>query len=72
MVVTAQRGQVWVSIQPPFTWEGIMDPEKVEVLIRTLAQAKEAAMEQSRRSLDVASLPTSSRRTGERLAGVER
>ena len=41
--VTAQRGQVWMSIQPPFTWEAIMVPGKVDELIRTLGLAREAA-----------------------------
>ena len=36
VVVIAQRGQVWVSIQPPFTWEAIMEPGKVDELIHTL------------------------------------
>jgi len=43
VVVTARRGKVWVSIQPPFTWDAIMEPGMVEVLIRTLALAAEDA-----------------------------
>lgn len=48
VIVTAQRGQVWVSIQPPFTWEAIMEPGKVDELIRVLAQAREAATKMRR------------------------
>lgn len=43
IVVTAQRGKVWVSIEPPFIWEAIMEPEKVDELIRTLGQAGDDA-----------------------------
>jgi hypothetical protein len=32
-----------MSIQPPFTWEAIMVPTKVDELIGALTQAKEAA-----------------------------
>lgn len=48
VVVTAQRGQVWVSIQPPFTWEAIMEPGKVDELMRTLGLAREDAKKQKR------------------------
>ncbi len=41
--VTVQRGQVWMSIHPPFTWEAIMEPRKVDELMRTLALAQEDA-----------------------------
>ncbi|MGH4021448.1 MAG: hypothetical protein ACRDT0_19900 [Pseudonocardiaceae bacterium] len=43
IVVIAQRGKVWLSIQPPFTWEAIMEPAKVVELIRTLGLAAEDA-----------------------------
>ncbi|MGH4021212.1 MAG: hypothetical protein ACRDT0_18685 [Pseudonocardiaceae bacterium] len=43
VVVVAQRGKVWMSIQPPFTWEAIMEPGKVDELIRTLGLAGEDA-----------------------------
>ncbi len=43
VVVTVQQGQVWMSIQPPFTWEAIMEPWKVDELTRTLALAAEGA-----------------------------
>lgn len=43
VVVTVQQGQVWMSIQPPFTWEAIMEPEKVDELIRALAVATSSA-----------------------------
>ncbi|MGH3511332.1 MAG: hypothetical protein ACRDQI_13370 [Pseudonocardiaceae bacterium] len=44
VVVTLQRGTVWLSIHPPFTWDAIMGPEKVDELIRTLVPAREAAL----------------------------
>lgn len=43
VVVTVRRGTVWVSIMPPFTWEAIMEPGKVDELIRTLGLAREDA-----------------------------
>jgi hypothetical protein len=43
VVVTVQQGQVWMSIQPPFTWEAIMEPEKVDELVRTLVVATNRA-----------------------------
>lgn len=41
VTVTVLQGQVWVSIQPPFTWSAIMEPGKVDELIRTLALARD-------------------------------
>jgi len=43
VVVMTQRGQVWVSINPPFTWEAIMEPVKVDELIHMLGLAREDA-----------------------------
>ncbi len=43
VVVTARRGKVWMSIQPPFTWDAIMEPKMVDELIRTLGLAAEDA-----------------------------
>lgn len=43
VVVTVQQGKVWLSIVPPFTWEAIMEPVKVDELIRTLGLAREDA-----------------------------
>jgi len=43
VIVTARRGKVWMSIQPPFTWDAIMEPRMVDELIRTLALAAEDA-----------------------------
>ena len=43
VVITVQQGHVWMSIQPPCTWEAIMEPWKVDELIRTLALAAESA-----------------------------
>ena len=43
VVVAVQQGQVWMSIVPPFTGEAIMEPVKVDALIRTLGLAREDA-----------------------------
>jgi hypothetical protein len=43
VIVRTQRGQVWVSIVPLFTWEAIMDPVKVDELIHMLGLAREDA-----------------------------
>lgn len=43
VIVTTQRGQVWLSIVPPFTWEAFMEPGKVDELIHTLGLAGEEA-----------------------------
>lgn len=43
VVVTAQLGQVWVSVQPLFTWDAIMEPEKVDELMRALTLAQDEA-----------------------------
>jgi ABC-type Fe3+ transport system substrate-binding protein len=40
VVVTVVRGVVWMSIMPPFTWEAMMDPEKVAEVIRALESAR--------------------------------
>ncbi|MGH3976075.1 MAG: hypothetical protein ACRDS9_22525, partial [Pseudonocardiaceae bacterium] len=48
VVVRVQKGQVWVSIVPPFTWEAIMEPVKVDELIRTLGLAREDAQRMRR------------------------
>lgn len=50
VVVTMQKGKVWLSIQPPFTWEAIMDPAKVDEVIRALAQAAHDAQVWSSRN----------------------
>jgi hypothetical protein len=43
VVVTVVQGMVWLSIRPPFTWEAIMEPVKVDELIRVLELAREEA-----------------------------
>ncbi|MGH4017457.1 MAG: hypothetical protein ACRDSL_26750 [Pseudonocardiaceae bacterium] len=43
VIVTTHRGEVWLSIDPPFTWEAIMGPGKVDELIRMLGRAREVA-----------------------------
>jgi hypothetical protein len=43
VIVVARRGQVWISIMPPFTWEAILEPIKVDELMHNLALAQEDA-----------------------------
>lgn len=43
VVVTVERGYVWVSIHPLFTWEDIMEPGKVDELMNALGLAREDA-----------------------------
>lgn len=43
VVVKSTRGHVWVSITPPFTWEVIMEPGKIDELIHILGLAREDA-----------------------------
>jgi hypothetical protein len=45
VVVTAVQGTVWVSISPPFTWEAIMDPAKVDELVHVLKLAQDEAQQ---------------------------
>lgn len=43
VVVTVVQGKVWMSISPPLTWEAIMEPGKVDELLRVLGMAREDA-----------------------------
>lgn len=43
VTVAIYRGEVWLSIVPPFTWEAIMEPGKVDELIHLLGLAREEA-----------------------------
>jgi len=43
IMVTVRWGKVRMSIVPYFTEEAILDPEKVDVVIRTLVQARDDA-----------------------------
>lgn len=43
VVVLAQQGDVWLSIDPPLTWEAIMTPSKVDEVIRILGLARDDA-----------------------------
>ena len=43
VVVTVVQGMVWLSIRPLFTWEAIMEPVKVDELIRVLELVREEA-----------------------------
>lgn len=54
VVVTVQRARVWLSIQPPFTWDAIMEPEKVDELIAVLDHAKEDAQRNAQQECEIA------------------
>lgn len=43
VVVAIYRGEVWMSIAPPFTWEAIMELGKIDELIHVLGLAREEA-----------------------------
>lgn len=43
VVVTVVRDAVWLSISPPFTWEAIMEPGKVDEIISMLELARDEA-----------------------------
>lgn len=43
LIVTVVQGTVWVSISPPFSWEAIMEPPKVDELMHVLALARDEA-----------------------------
>ncbi len=43
VVVTVVRDTVWLSISPPFTWEAIMKPSKVDEVIHALELARDEA-----------------------------
>ena len=43
VVVTVVRDTVWLSISPPFTWEAIMQPGKVDEVIHVLELARDEA-----------------------------
>jgi hypothetical protein len=48
VVVTVVQDKVWLSISPPFTWEAIMEPVKVDQLIHVLEQARDEARKLAR------------------------
>lgn len=54
VVVATYRGDVWISIVPPFTWDVVMAPAKVDELIQVLATARKDA----RRSVAVVATRT--------------
>ncbi|MGH3669062.1 MAG: hypothetical protein ACRDSH_00275 [Pseudonocardiaceae bacterium] len=43
VVVTVVQDAVWLSISPPFTWEAIMAPGKVDELVHVLELARDEA-----------------------------
>jgi hypothetical protein len=44
IVVTVAHGTVWLSISPPFTWQAIMEPRKVDEVIHVLELARDEAI----------------------------
>jgi hypothetical protein len=54
VVVTVGQDKVWLSISPPFTWEAIMEPAKVDELMHVLElatdEARKMAVERSGRA----------------------
>lgn len=49
VVVTVVQGNVWMSISPPFTWEAIMEPGKVDEVLAVLERARDEAKTRLRR-----------------------
>jgi hypothetical protein len=49
VVVTVVQGTVWLSISPPFTWEAIMEPGKVDELMHVLELARDEARQMAAR-----------------------
>lgn len=43
VAVTVVQNTVWLSISPPFTWEAIMEPSKVNEVIHALELARDEA-----------------------------
>jgi hypothetical protein len=43
VIVTVVRGPAWLSISPPFTWEAITTPGKVDEVIHPLELARDEA-----------------------------
>jgi hypothetical protein len=43
VIVAVVQGNVWMSIRPPFTWEAIMEPGKVDELMHVLELARDDA-----------------------------
>ncbi len=43
VVVTVVQGTVWMAISPPFTWEAIMEPGKVDEVLSVLELARDEA-----------------------------
>ncbi len=43
VVVRVVQGTVWMSISPPFTWEAIMEPGKVDEIVSVLESARDEA-----------------------------
>lgn len=43
VIVAVHRNTVWLSIQPPFTWDAIMEPGHVDELMRVLGAARDEA-----------------------------
>ncbi len=48
VVVTVVQDTVWLSISPPFTWEAIMEPGKVDEVMSMLELARDEAKKVAR------------------------
>lgn len=55
VIVTVVHGMVWLSISPPFTWEAIMTPGKVDEVIHVLELARDEATKEAAASIGSAS-----------------
>lgn len=49
--VVVRQGKVWLSIVPYFVGDAILDPEKVDQVIRVLVQARDDARRREHRRL---------------------
>lgn len=51
VIVTVVQDAVWLSISPPFTWEAIMEPGKVDEVIHVLELARYEATKEAAASI---------------------
>jgi hypothetical protein len=50
MIIRVRHGIVWLSIEPLFTWEAILDPAKLDEFILTLESARDEARRMPQRN----------------------
>ncbi|MGH3697185.1 MAG: hypothetical protein ACRDRX_24915 [Pseudonocardiaceae bacterium] len=43
VIVAVNRGGVWISIDPPFAFEAILEPAHVDILVNMLTEATKEA-----------------------------